>query len=206
MKHFSYLMIILFISCNQNKSVNNEESNFFSEGSIHLSQDFKDKFEKEVSDSIIPQNLENQNCIFDQTKQTDDFLKGIKEFEGYVWNPETKIAIIKLSETETLEIFRGGCAHFSLSATFTFNNKMLSFKKDKEFIIRKSLWISKLITEFHFEELSNNLESNSYIIEDYENNSTQIYFTNKYLANNHYSIWISNNTTNSKIEIGFYIN
>lgn len=51
--------------------------------------------------------------IFDLEKQTDDFLKRTP-FEGrYVWNAESKTAIIPVETNETLIITRGGGQQFN---------------------------------------------------------------------------------------------
>lgn len=189
-KKIFYLILILFLSCKHNNSKPEGVSVSIIEDSINTSENI----------------IKDEDCIFDQTTQTDEFLKGIKELENYVWNQETKTATIKLSDVEILEIYRGGCAHFGLSATFTFNDKKILYPIDKEFIIEKSLWISRILKEFAFDEISKSFESNGYMVDIEDNDSYIFDFKDPYLIDNHYSIWIKNNPTHSNIEISFYIN
>jgi hypothetical protein len=97
-----------------------------------------------IQDSI---KVEQQTCFFDQSTQTDDFLKGIKEFEGYVWHSDTKTAEIVLNDHWSLTIKRGGCDHFEMSASFMYD-RILDIEKDKKQIFDSVIWITSLLEDF----------------------------------------------------------
>ena len=106
-------------------------------------EDEKSKIQSRVVDT----------CIFDQSTQTDDFLKGIKELEGYIWNDESKSAEIVLNDHWFLTITRGGCDHFLLSAEF-FYDRNLEFEDNKAAVLEKIIWITSLLNEeFEFETI-----------------------------------------------------
>jgi hypothetical protein len=182
-----YCLIFLIFSC-KNESSNSRKA---------ISKDLN-----LVKDTIVSleEMTEVEDCIFDQEAQTDEFLKGIKEFENYVWDSETKLATVELSKTEMLKIYRGGCAHFTLSATFEIKNLNLSFPKDKEFIFSKVLWVSQLIKEFHFEKIYNDLELNNFTLEN-DHNSVFISLNSKEESNLTYSILVSDHSEYSEISI-----
>jgi hypothetical protein len=147
--------------------------------------------------------IETGNCLFDQSTQTDKFLKGIKEFENYIWNQETKTANIVLSENETLEIFRGGCNHFELGVKFIYKNEEFNIEKNKNFIKNKILWISKLIEEFDYKEINEVIKNNKISI--IKENETSYYLN--FMSVELYELYSSNIKVNSdgwEFSFGFY--
>jgi hypothetical protein len=48
------------------------------------------------------------DCFFDQTTQTDEFLAEIPEFSDYIWDNVQKVATILLDDGDTLKVKRGG--------------------------------------------------------------------------------------------------
>ena len=88
-----------------------------------------------------------QDCIFDQSTQTDEFLKDIKELEGYRWNQENKTAEIVLNDHWSLSIYRGGCDLFYITATF-FYDRQLDFEEDRDVINEYVIWIVNLLEDF----------------------------------------------------------
>lgn len=138
----------------------------------------KEKKKEVVSETTeieTPQNKEEvPECIFDQKTQNDDFLKGKKELKGYTWDDKTKTATLKLSDTETIEIYRGGCDYFIHGAKFIVP-KSISLDNDKDAIMKKKLWISELIFDKEgFELIKNNIENKKYTSESYIEGKTEI--------------------------------
>ena len=104
--HFFVFIIVLLFSCKKERTFC---------GLILDDVEQSVSLESEKSEN---QNRQNQDCIFDQSIQTDVFLKGIKELEGYTWYDDSKSAEIVLNDHWSLTITRGGCDHFLLSAEF----------------------------------------------------------------------------------------
>ncbi|WP_289045851.1 hypothetical protein [uncultured Olleya sp.] len=124
-KLFIFMFLIFMFSCKKENVIN----------------DFKI-----VTQFIAHNSIVDQECVFDQTTQTDAFLKDKKELEGYVWHDEIKSAEIILNEHWFLTITRGGCDHFLLSAEFRYDRK-LKFEANKEYILDKIIWITSILNE-----------------------------------------------------------
>jgi hypothetical protein len=196
-----YISMVLFLSCNQNKTTTKNVSVHIDEEGIYFVEDSIEKINEQADDSIISEeNKEDEDCIFDQTTQTDDFLKGIKEFEGYTWNKETKTASIRLSENEALEIYRGGCAHFGLSISFKLIGENVSYPKDKQVVFGKLLWAAKLIKEFDYELIEKDILNENFEIYNGHNNTSLELLSE---TNNSLYIWISDHSEYSEIAIIF---
>ncbi len=201
MKQLFYLIIILFLSCNQGKSTSKNVSVHIKEDGIYLVEDsIKEKNEKVYDLIVVEEQVEDEDCIFDQATQTDEFLKGIKELEGYVWNQETKTAAIRISENETLEIYRGGCDHFGLSISFKLTGKNVSYPKDREVVFGKLLWAVKLIKEFDYELIEKDILNENFEIYNGHNNTSLELLSEK---KNSLYIWISDHSEYSEIAIIF---
>ncbi|MFD0963964.1 hypothetical protein [Pseudofulvibacter geojedonensis] len=89
-------------------------------------------------------------CIFDQSTQTDDFLKGIEELKGYVWDNNSKTAIKELSEDKVISIYREGCDELFLETTIILNNKN---EFSNELINQNIIKIAKLFPNEYEEAL-----------------------------------------------------
>ena len=114
------------------------------------------------------------NCIFDLTTQTDDFLKTIPEFSNYIWNNEQKKATIKLENGNTLIVTRGGCYHFSFYGNLFLSKSELNLNDESE-IFKRTLWIAdKLFHESDFKLIKELLKNKAYNIEKSKN---QFYLT-----------------------------
>lgn len=130
--YFSFAL--LFLNCSENKKKVHTSSPIIKEEIFEIPK-------TENSTQKIP---DKTDCIFDTSTQNDSFLKGIDDLKGYSWNTETKTASLRLSKTEVLEIYRGGCDQFSLKATFTVPKK-ITLEKNQKYIFDKILWVSELI-------------------------------------------------------------
>jgi len=120
-----------------------------------------------ISNLINCQEIEE--CVFDKTTQTDEFIRNKTKFTEYEWDNENKTATIKLENGETLKIFRGGCIHFGMSGEL-FTNFNSSKINDLDFWLDKSLWVSKNIFDNKdYEYLKEQLAKKDYHLERNEN-------------------------------------
>jgi hypothetical protein len=103
---------------------------------------------------LIAINVYGQDdCIFDQATQTDEFIKDIEEFKNYSWDDKTKEATIILENGDTLIAQRGGCNHFGISGLLI-EKRGVEEPLDQNYIFEKGLWIAQRL--FHltdFQEL-----------------------------------------------------
>ncbi|MHA7843965.1 MAG: hypothetical protein ACX93I_11640 [Winogradskyella sp.] len=144
---------------------------------------------------------ENEDCIFDQSTQTDEFLKDIKELEGYVWHPDTKLAEIILNKQESLIIKRGGCDVFQFYASFM-NEKVLDFEKDKKQIFDSIIWITSLLEDFDGEDIKRVIEEGKISITKSDEFNYYANFMDKKLYEQYYFNF--NNKDITTFEIGYY--
>lgn len=144
---------------------------------------------------------ENEDCIFDQSTQTDEFLKDIKELEGYVWHPDTKMAEIILNKQESLIIKRGGCDVFQFYASFM-NEKVLDFEKDKKQIFDSIIWITSLLEDFDGEDIKRVIEEGKISITKRDEFNYHANFMDKKLYEQYYFNF--NNKDITTFEIGYY--
>ena len=155
--HFFVFIIVLLFSCKKERTFC---------GLILDDVEQSVSLESEKSEN---QNRQNQDCIFDQSIQTDVFLKGIKELEGYTWDDDSKSAEIVLNDHWSLTITRGGCDHFLLSAEF-FYDRNLEFEDNKKVIFEKIIWITSLLKEeFEFESIKSCIEEDKLTFTETDN-------------------------------------
>ena len=155
--HFFVFIIVLLFSCKKERTFC---------GLILDDVEQSVSLESEKSEN---QNRQNQDCIFDQSIQTDVFLKGIKELEGYTWDDDSKSAEIVLNDHWSLTITRGGCDHFLLSAEFLYDRN-LEFEDNKKVIFEKIIWITSLLKEeFEFESIKSCIEEDKLTFTETDN-------------------------------------
>lgn len=143
--------------------------------------------------------FKGDDCIFDPTTQTDEFLQGIPELENYVWNKHINTAKIQLAANETLYVSRGGCNHFGASADFHISEKEIDFEQ----ALRKIIWIAELLKdEFEVELLKEAIEKKEYTTGD----RTYMSFSNQRLSDLTYSMSFSRGTKETKISLSWYMN
>lgn len=144
---------------------------------------------------------DESDCIFDQSTQTDAFLKRIPELENYKWNSEEKVATIILDSNDTLLISRGGCYQFGVSAEFRLSNDTIDYSDWKN-VYAKVLWISELLqSEFAYPEIKNALNTS-----EIEIDNDYIYFSNEYLQDNNYELTRRIEGDKDIIVLSYYIN
>ena len=154
-------------------------------------------------DDKMKTEKQSQDCIFDQATQTDEFLKGIKEFEGYVWDTETKTAEIVLNDHWSLTIKRGGCDHFAVNSDFIYD-KPLNFEENKKSILDKIIWISNLIEDYD-EKIIEEAILNERIDIEIEDNKRHIHFLDERLYEYYYMNFYSDDES-SYIHLSYFIN
>lgn len=151
--YFSFAL--LFLSCSENKKKVEISSPIVKE----------ETFEIPKTENKTQKTPDQTDCAFDTSTQTDHFLKGIDDLKGYSWDPKTKTASLRLSKTEVLEIYRGGCDQFSLKATFTVP-KTITLEKNQKYIFDKILWISELVYDkSEYEIIEKSLTEDKYAID-----------------------------------------
>lgn len=152
---------------------------------------------------ITENNKDIDTCIFDQSTQTDDFLKGIEELKGYVWDNKTKTATVKLSEEEKIEIYRGGCDVFAMSTTIIYDTKL---QFSEEFVIQAIKRIIELLPNEYEEKLiTQYLSTNKLVfIKEGENNYDANFMSQELYESINVLYKIKNNK--AYISLDYYIN
>lgn len=161
-------------------------------------------------DSLDAHNVElensthaKQDCIFDQSTQTDEFLKGIKELENYQWDSETKTAKIVLNDHWSLTIKRGGCDYFEMSATF-FHERILDIEKDKKQIFDSIIWITSLLEDFDGKDIKRVIDEGKVTITKRDEFNYHANFMDEELYELYYFNFSNKNVTT--FNIGYYYN
>jgi hypothetical protein len=85
--YFSFAL--LFLSCSENKKKVETSSPIVKEKT----------FEIPKTENTTQKLPSKKDCLFDTSTQNDDFLKGIDDLKGYSWDPKTKTASLRLSNT-----------------------------------------------------------------------------------------------------------
>ena len=158
-----------------------------------------------INSNIFSQES-NDDCTFDLKTQNDGFLKGIKELKNYYWNQKNKTATIKISNQETINIFRGGCYDFLLKAEFQVP-KTITFKKNKKYILNRILWISKLIyEEIDHLEIERCLLKNQISISESDPSDIHINLLSTKIYNSHTIFYNSKNKKFNTFSIEYFTN
>ncbi|WP_340153380.1 hypothetical protein [uncultured Marivirga sp.] len=145
---------------------------------------------------------QEEDCIFDQETQTDEFIRDIQEFQNYEWNDSTKEATIILESGDTLIAYRGGCYHFGISGTLKTADQELR-ETSKDYILEKGLWMAKnLFTTFNFNELQNKVTTEDYEIIRSDEEIFHIEFNHDYYSE--YYLRAEQLDGQLKVEIGYY--
>lgn len=203
MKKLHYLIILLlFFSCS-NSTKTNKKSELPAE--IEIDNTGKTSVDSGTilldEQSLGSEEYVEDECIFDQATQTDDFLVGIKEFENYSWDSISKTATIILDNSDTIFVSRGGCDSFGVSAELVLYNNTIDFS-DWTNVNQKILWISDVLSsEFAYEEIKNQIDSSKQIIDnDYG------YFSSEFLQDNNYEFGRRIEKDKVVISLSYYVN
>jgi hypothetical protein len=148
---------------------------------------------------------EIEDCVFDSNTQTDEFLNKIPEFENYTWYPSKTTAKLKY-EKDSLEIYKGGCAHFSVGVKMKIPKDSVNYNSWKN-IISKILPVTELLKDdFAYENILKAIENKEYKIDSIYGSGQAMFFQNEYLSMNNYSIYQESNTNHDIIELSWYMN
>lgn len=192
------LIVLIFFSYKEEKVIINVKV----ENKIETNENLLEPNQKESIDNSIELEKIGEDCIFDQSTQTDDFLKGIKELEGYVWFEEDKIAELVLNDHWSLSIKRGGCDHFELSAAF-FYERILDFEENKKDILDKIVWVTSLLNEeFESNEIKKSIEENKMTFTEVKNGFYGNFLNSKIYEM--YTFYFTNGEQNTNFGISFY--
>ena len=169
---FALILTSTFLSCNsESKTKNAETSSEIPENNKSIDQDTLQKVQ-------IKTNL--QACKYDQAKQTDEFIRTIDELDGYDWDDKEKTASLVLNDHWGLNLKRGGCDHFELSATFIYD-RHLDLEENKAMIFDQVKWITALIEEFDSEQIAFALDNGKIFIQEVSDGDYFINFTDERL-------------------------
>jgi hypothetical protein len=199
-------LVLLFNSCKgsfeEKKVIKVSIDNVKPEDSIKLVDDLISELDNVQKEEF--QNLKKgEDCIFDQATQTDEFLKGIKEFEGYAWDVETKTAEIVLNDHWSLTIKRGGCDHFEMSASFICD-RILDIEKDKNQIFDNIIWVTSLLKDFDGDDIKRVIEEGEVSITKRDKFNYHANFMDEKLYELYYFDF--NNKDRTTFKIGYYYN
>jgi hypothetical protein len=61
-------------------------------------------------------NINEEECVFDASSITDDFLKENDEIQAYHWSDDTKTAAVLLKTGEYVFIKKWACIHYGMEA------------------------------------------------------------------------------------------
>jgi len=195
MKQLFLIFLVILFSCNSDlKKV--EKRNKVEQNTEKTKTESKKSEKSEYNEN---------DCVFDQKTQTDEFLKGIKELKNYKWNYKTRTAKLKFENGDSLTIIRGGCADFGVSVKMKILKSSIDYSKWKN-VNQKVLWIAKILkSEFAYKKLKTELETNRITIEK-EGKGDIVEFTNEFLSMNHYYIYRELHNNFDLIELSYYIN
>jgi len=152
--------------------------------------------------SLISYNtFAQEDCTFDQSTQTDEFIRNIPEFSNYIWNDNKKEATILLENGDTLIAHRGGCVHFGISGDL-FVSLDNNENYDLEDWLDKCKWMAKrLFSEYDFEVLVSSLKNKTYTKFSENNMIYMVIPHNSYIE---YYIAIPTDGKSKKVSIGYY--
>ena len=148
--------------------------------------------------------LPKVECIFEQSAQNDDFIKNIPEIEFYEWDKKTHTATVSLENGNTLDLFRGGCDHFSIGGTL----RMFGLNKlEEEVWIEKVVWIATLLQdEMKPDSLNEAILNGGYFVHRYSPTFQALKFKSKFLRDMNYSVDLVEKGEYSQISVYMTMN
>lgn len=144
---------------------------------------------------------QEEECIFDLSTQTDDFLKEKGVFKDYTWDDDKKEATIILDSGDILKAHRGGCVHFGMSGELILKDSVTSIE-NMDYWLDKATWIAKsLFNEADSEHLKNQLSTKGY---QAETDSDSIYIFIPHESYIEYSISVRKENGATYVYVGYY--
>jgi len=195
------LLIVLLglavMSCNssENKSATDEIKADSSSAAI---------LEKDSASIANDETEQADDCVFDQSTQTEDFMKltGIK---NYSWDAKTRTATKVTENGDTLKLQRGGCDHYTVGVW-----KVESIHKTHSHDNGK--WISEAIElgeylkdELDLDKVKKAIQNKKYDLIEMDNGD-MIQFHDQSLVDMNYTIERSSNENQTEIGIFMYMN
>jgi hypothetical protein len=154
-----------------------------------------------VATGLDNDETDDDDCIFNPDIQTADFLKNIKEFEGYKWDDKTKTAGIR-SGKDSVAITRGGCMHYSYYITLYSGAGNLNID-DTDYWIDKISKIASLLPDFENELINKLLKEENFTL---DRTPEHLYFTLHQDIYCHMSLIIKRDEQNIiSVELGYYL-
>lgn len=163
------LLYVLLLSCsNQPKEATSQSDSLQRDSETTEAESLK----PEVLDSST--SIGEDECIFDVSTQTDDFVKGIAELANYTWDDASKTATILLENGDTLYAQRGGCYHFTYAGRLVTrdNHEVM----DTAFWLNKGKWIADRVFRDYDKKLVDSLISNKIYTIHNDNEGLQVVF------------------------------
>lgn len=189
-KLLAILSLSLVVSCDNTDSSNNEtvDATLVEEGAL---------------DSTQESNSTEDDCIFDLSTQTSDFMESIPEYANYTWDDIEKTATVVLNNSDTVTITRGGCVHYNqyIELITTANDSLST--SNIEYCLQLSQELAKKVFNEADNQLIDSLVSSNYY-RVVESNHLYIEFIQDYYCQ------MTVYATESKsgrftLEIGFYL-
>jgi hypothetical protein len=146
-------------------------------------------------------NGQDTDCIFDLETQTNDFLIETPFWENHNWDVEAKTAYVKLTEADSLEIYRGGCSHFGYYVSLISSSQNADISDDAFWIAEIQKWTHQLPdfdNDFVYALLENRGEPD-------ESSPNQLVW---YLDDENYCVtelWIEFKHGKVEVRLGYYL-
>ncbi|MBT8254707.1 MAG: hypothetical protein KJN68_12105 [Bacteroidia bacterium] len=145
----------------------------------------KDSINTSVNADTTKSEGVKPGCKYDMSEQTDDFLSGIEELNGYEWDDKEKSAALVLNDHWGLTLRRGGCDYFELSATFYYDRN-LNLEESKNMVFDQVKWITGLLNEFNSELIEKALDSGYVAIQQVSEGDYFINFLDERLSDDYF--------------------
>lgn len=143
---------------------------------------------------------QEEGCVFDQSKQTDDFIKDKGVFSEYVWDKDKKKATIRLNNGNILKAFRCGCMHFGMYGEPELKNDVDLF--DLNYRFDKAVWIARnLFDETDAEYLEHQITRENYFA---QSDADSIYIFIPHETNDEYMVSVRIENGSVFLYVGYY--
>ena len=144
---------------------------------------------------------QDEECIFDQSTQTDEFIKTKGVFSNYVWDNDKKEATIVLDNGDVLKARRGGCVHFGMSGELESSDTSVELT-DINYWFEKAMWIAQnILDQSDAEHLKNQISKKQYTLLS-ENDS--IYVVIPHDSYDEFSISVRKEKGKVFVYVGYY--
>ena len=144
---------------------------------------------------------QDEECVFDQSTQTDEFIKQKGVFKVYEWDNERKEATIQLENGNILRASRGGCVHFGMSGELEILNNMVEIN-ETSYWLESALWIAKnVFDDADIKFLEHQISNENYSLES-DSESIYIFIPHDYY--DEFSIAVRKENGKTFLYVGYY--